>query len=82
MKLDNREKENLNMAELIQETVDIFKSEYIRKNVNVNISIPAKPAWINGEKILLQQVLLNFFRNAINAMEKNAPENKNSSKLA
>ena len=76
MKLDNRVKENLNMAELIQETVSIFKSEYIRKNVTVNVSFPAKPAWIFGEKILLQQVILNFFRNALNAMEKNASDNK------
>jgi signal transduction histidine kinase len=76
MKLDNRESENLNMADLIQETVDIIKSEYIRKNVTVNLSIPAKPAWIHGEKILLQQVMLNFFRNALNAMENNAPSDK------
>ncbi len=76
MKLDNREQENLNVAELIQETVDIFKSEYIRKNVTVKLSIPAKPAWIYGEKILLQQVILNFSRNALNAMEKNDPDNK------
>lgn len=76
MKLDNREKENLNAADLIRETVDIYNSETIRKNVSVSLSIPEKSAWINGEKILLQQVILNFFRNAMNAMEKNAPENK------
>jgi len=76
MKLDNREQENLNVAQLIQETVNIFKSEYIRKNVTVKVSIPAKPAWIHGEKILLQQVILNFSRNALNAMEKNSPGNK------
>jgi C4-dicarboxylate-specific signal transduction histidine kinase len=64
------------VAGLIQETLDIFKSEYIRKNVTVNLSIPEKPVWIHGEKILLQQVILNFSRNALNAMEKNDPDNK------
>jgi signal transduction histidine kinase len=76
MKLDNREMENLNLGDLIQETVDIFKSEYIRKNVTLKVTIPKIPAWIYGEKILLQQVIMNFCRNAINAMEKIDPENR------
>jgi signal transduction histidine kinase len=76
MKLDSREKEDLNLGDLIQETVDIFRSEYIRKNVTLKMTIPKKPAWIYGEKILLQQVIMNFSRNALNAMEKIDPEKR------
>jgi two-component system sensor kinase FixL len=44
--------------------------------VSVKLQLPADPVWIFGEKIQLQQVLLNLFRNAINAMENNSPETK------
>jgi signal transduction histidine kinase len=76
MKLENREMENVNLNSLIQETVDIFNSDAIIKSVTIKVELPANPVWIYGEGIQLQQVLLNLFRNALNAMENNSPENK------
>jgi C4-dicarboxylate-specific signal transduction histidine kinase len=76
MKLENREMENISLTSLIQETVDIFYSEAITRSVKIKVKLPDNPVWIYGEKIQLQQVLINLFRNAINAMENTAPENK------
>lgn len=76
MKLENREMENISLTSLIQETVDIFYSEATTKSVKIKVKLPDNPVWIYGEKIQLQQVLINLFRNAINAMENTAPENK------
>jgi signal transduction histidine kinase len=76
MKPENREMENVNLTSLIQETVDIFYSEAITRSVTIKVELPENPVWIYGEKIQLQQVLLNLFRNAINAMENNALQNK------
>jgi signal transduction histidine kinase len=76
MKMENREMENVDLNSLIHETVEIFYSESIAKNVTIKTRLPANPVWIFGEKIQLQQVLLNLFRNAMNAMENNTPGNK------
>jgi signal transduction histidine kinase len=76
MKLENREMENVNLKSIILETVDIFNADAIIKSVKIKVELPANPVWIYGERIQLQQVLLNLFRNAINAMENNSPENK------
>ncbi len=69
MKLEDREKENVSLRVLVQETLDIFHSEAIRNNVRVETSCCPDPVWVYGDKIQLQQVLLNFMRNAINAMD-------------
>lgn len=76
MKTERREMENVNLSSLIGETMDIFYSEAVAKNVTTRTNLPENPVWIFGEKVQLQQVLLNLFRNALNAMENNLPENK------
>ncbi len=76
MKTERREMENVNLSSLIGETMDIFYSEAVAKNVTTRTNLPVHPVWIFGEKVQLQQVLVNLFRNAINAMENNSPENK------
>jgi len=76
MKMETREMENVDLKLIIQETVDIFYSEAITKNITIKTRLPASQVWIFGERIQLQQVLLNLFRNGINAMENCAPENK------
>jgi signal transduction histidine kinase len=76
MKLENREMEKVNLNSLVEETVNIFYTEAITKGIIIKAIFHANPIWIIGEKIQLQQVLLNLIRNAINAMENNEPGNK------
>ncbi len=76
MKPENREMENVDLKLIVEETLNIFNSEAISKGVTIKIHLPPNPTWIFGEKIQLQQVLMNLFRNALNAMDKCEPEYK------
>jgi signal transduction histidine kinase len=76
MKLEFREKEKINLNSLILETNDIIHSDAIRQRIKVMIHLNGEPVYVHGDKVQLQQVLLNILRNASNAMEDNASDNK------
>jgi signal transduction histidine kinase len=76
MKLETREPEKLNLNALIQDTILIFSSEAKRNNIEVRLNLEKNPVFIFGDKIQLQQVLLNFLFNGAIAMEKNEEKNR------
>mgnify|MGYP002349450772 FL=1 len=76
MKQEVREPEILNLNALIQETLMIFKAEAARNNINLDLSLNKIQVFIFGDKIQLQQVLLNFLFNASIAMENITNEDK------
>jgi signal transduction histidine kinase len=76
MKLEAREKEKLNLNELVLETSDIIHTELVRNGIKIKLELNDNPVYVFGDKVQLQQVLMNFIRNAANAMEKTDPENK------
>lgn len=69
MKMETPEKGNVNLNSLIFETVDIMRSDAIRNSINIILKIDTDPVFIYGDKIQLQQVLMNFIKNATTAME-------------
>ena len=77
MKLENREKEKVDLNELIQETMKLFFSESMAKHIHINLKLQDDPVFVFGDKIQLQQVLLNLLFNAANSMEKNILKDKN-----
>ena len=76
MKLETREKEPVDLNAVIRETVNIFYAEAVRKNVNIMERLQNKPIMVSGDRVQLQQVLLNLMSNAAIAMEGIPPENK------
>jgi len=70
MKLESREKENMNLNNVIQDTVRLCFPDINQHHVSVDVSVPEKPVFVSGDRIQLQQVLLNFISNANNAMLK------------
>jgi signal transduction histidine kinase len=76
MKLEIREKENVMVNSLVNETIDIMRYEFLDNGVKIITKSENIPIFVFADKIQLQQVLLNFFRNSINAMEKNNPDEK------
>lgn len=76
MKLETREPEKLNLNALIQDTLLIFNGEAKRNNIEIGLNLEKNPVFIFGDKIQLQQVLLNLFFNGAIAMEKNDENNK------
>jgi signal transduction histidine kinase len=76
MKLETREKEKVNLDSLIQDTISIFHSEAINKKIKITCEMPHDPLYVFGDKIQLQQVLLNFLTNAAIALENMDPEHR------
>jgi len=76
MKAETPDKGIVNLNALISETLDLIHTEANRGRIKVNVVFEADPVFVQGDKIQLQQVLMNFVRNAITAMEKNDPQNK------
>ena len=76
MKLEIREKENVMVNSLVNETLDIMRNEISRHGVKIITKLDNGPIFVFADKIQLQQVLLNFLRNSIDAMEKSNPDDK------
>jgi signal transduction histidine kinase len=76
MKVETREMEEINLIPVIQDTINIFQAEANQQHIEVNFDPQRRPILINGDKIQLQQVLLNLFSNAAIAMENSLPESK------
>jgi signal transduction histidine kinase len=77
MKPEIREMENLNLNTLIRETVDIIHNDAKKQNINIDLNLDAEPVLVFGDKVQIQQVLLNFIKNATVAMEKCEADNRN-----
>jgi signal transduction histidine kinase len=76
MKLETREKERININALVKETVDISHSDFINQSIKVKLSYEAIPPVVFGDKIQIQQVLMNFIRNSVVAMQNTDTENR------
>ncbi len=76
MKLETREQEKVNISAVIQDSLNIYHSEAIGKQIQVKVNLPDEQVNVIGDKIQLQQVVLNFLSNAAIAMENTTSENK------
>lgn len=62
----------LDLREVISESVLLLEKELQRHHIHSNLQLPDIQAWVAGDKIQLQQVLINLLVNAIQAMEQTA----------
>jgi len=69
MKLEEREKEKVDLNSIILETEKLFHSESIAKHIQISLKLEEQPVFVFGDKIQLQQVMLNFLFNAANSLE-------------
>lgn len=70
MKLEKREKEKVDLNELIREIVEIYRSEAIAKASGIIAVLPEKPVFIYADRIQIQQVIMNLLSNALQSVEK------------
>jgi signal transduction histidine kinase len=77
MKLEQREKEKVNLNTLVEELVTIYESEAHEKRVSLIVKLADHAVNIIADRILIQQVILNFISNALQSIEKMDSENKN-----
>jgi len=69
MKLETRNKEWVGLDDIIQDSLSIFESEAIHRQIKIVNLPPAIPFFVLGDIIQLEQVLLNFLNNASQALE-------------
>jgi signal transduction histidine kinase len=70
MKLEPREKENVMVNALVNETLDIMRHEIVSHGIYVLMHPVNDPVLIYADKIQIQQVVMNFLRNSVDALEK------------
>lgn len=79
LKVENREKEKIELNSLIDEVLQIYRSEAIQKNIEIDFSSIEQNVYILADRIQIQQVLLNLIINADQSMERINTKNKNIS---
>lgn len=58
----------VNLTAAIREVVDLVSTETKGRNVTVSYDIDAEPIVVNGDRVQLQQVILNLLHNAMDAI--------------
>jgi len=58
----------VNLNKIVEEVLKIISSDLVNHNINVNIDLAEKLPAIIGDRVQLQQVLLNLIMNACEAM--------------
>jgi C4-dicarboxylate-specific signal transduction histidine kinase len=76
MKHELREMGKIDINNVIQETVNIYHSEASNQHIQLRFNSHEHPVFVTGDKIQLQQIVLNFLVNAANAMKNILPEKK------
>jgi C4-dicarboxylate-specific signal transduction histidine kinase len=62
------ERKRVNINEVIEETLGLIRSEALRNNVSLQTELGSQLPLVLGDRVQLQQVVLNLARNGIEAM--------------
>lgn len=74
MKREVREREPLNLNTVLDDVLKLFSSEAIVRNVTIERNVDSSLPPVLGDKIQLQQVVLNLIMNAADAMSESPHE--------
>ncbi len=69
-------KEPVEMGLLLDETLAIAGAEARLRQVALELDKPPTPLWVEGDRVHLQQILLNLVQNGIDAAAGEAPEHR------
>ena len=70
------ETRTLGVAELIGEVAGLLRADAAARQVELEISVPENLPPVRGDRVHLQQVLLNLVINAMDALQDEAPDNR------
>ena len=63
---------SVELNEVVKDVLHMVEAEAVRRGVTVDVQAGAAPAPVKGDRVLLQQVLLNLAMNGMDAMQKSA----------
>lgn len=81
LRKEPRRMEALNIVEVLQEAVQLCAWEATNAQVSVEQRVCSKLPWVYADRILLEQVLLNILRNAIEANREQYQDSNASSRI-
>jgi len=58
----------LDLRDVLQESVALVQREILRHRVHLNAQRSVEPMWVKGDRVQLQQVIINLLINAMQAM--------------
>ncbi len=73
LKEGTNERQPISINDMIADIIPIIRSAAVTKNISINLDLNSPIPLILGNRIQLQQVILNLASNAIEAMEFSAP---------
>jgi NO-binding membrane sensor protein with MHYT domain len=62
------QRELLDANEVIREMIDLLRSEVARYSISIRMELPANLPQVTGDRLQLQQVMMNIIGNSIDAM--------------
>jgi NO-binding membrane sensor protein with MHYT domain len=62
------QRELLDANEVIREMIDLLRSEVARYSISIRMELPANLPQVTGDRVQLQQVMMNIIGNSIDAM--------------
>jgi signal transduction histidine kinase len=66
--------EQLDLAALVHQSLALLDWDLQREAVRLALSLPAGPVPVQGDAVMLQQVLINLLRNALDALRLDRPD--------
>jgi PAS domain S-box-containing protein len=76
MKREVGEKKPIILNDIVNDVIQIFRSEAIFRNVRMEAELDGSSLLVMGDKTQLQQVILNMVMNAAEAMSQSQPEHR------
>jgi C4-dicarboxylate-specific signal transduction histidine kinase len=70
------EKDSLYLADVVAEVIKMVSSDALFRNVSLSFEVPYEQVPVAGDRIQLQQALLNLILNAFDAVSENEGEHK------
>jgi signal transduction histidine kinase len=70
------QKKRIDVHGVIEDSLALVTHDLIERQIEVTLEMPSDPCFIDGDEVLLQQVVLNLVRNAMDALAETPPEQR------
>ena len=68
--------ESLSISEVVQESLSLVEREIKRNKVSLRLQVSESTPMVNGDKVQLQQVIINLIMNAVQSMTQNTSNSR------
>jgi signal transduction histidine kinase len=76
LRKEDLQEEQVDLNELARETVELISPDATSRGVRVDVDVQSRPATVAGDRVHLQQALLNLLLNAMDAMRDTPSEHR------